>query len=399
MDKKEIMELDGEYLTPIYGRLPLAPAYGKNATVYEGDGKKYIDFTAGIGVNSIGIANGEWIRAVSEQLGKIQHISNYYYSEPTARLAEQIVKTGGMKSVIFSNSGAEANEAAIKVARKYSFDKYGEGRSKIITLTDSFHGRTVTTLAATGQDVFHKYFFPFTEGFVYVPANDTEAIKSALDGSICAVMCEPVQGEGGVNILDAEYVKELRRICDENDVLLIFDEVQTGMGRTGALYAHTHFGVNADIFTLAKGLGAGLPIGAAVLGEKCKDVMHAGDHGSTFGGNPAVCAGAGVVMKTLTADGFLEGVNEKGEYIRNAVKGFNAPCVKDVRGLGLMIGIQVTVSHKEIVKKCLSRGLMLLTAGKDVLRMLPPLTVSYEEIDEGLKILESVLKEAVNGGK
>ncbi len=396
MTKDEIMKLDGEYLTHIYGRLPLAPDYGKNATVYEGDGTKYIDFTAGIGVNSIGVANEEWCKAVSEQLGKIQHISNYYYSEPTGRLAETIVKTSGMNSVIFSNSGAEANEVAIKVARKYSYDKYGENRSTIITLVNSFHGRTVTTLSATGQDVFHKYFFPFTEGFVYVPANDMNALKAALDGSVCAVMCEAVQGEGGVNVLDADYVKELRSVCDEKDILLVFDEVQTGIGRTGALYAHTHFGVKADIFTLAKGLGAGLPIGAAVLGEKCKNVMGPSDHGSTFGGNPAVCAGANVVMKTVTADGFLDEVNAKGEYIKNAVKSFGFSCIKEVRGKGLMIGVQVTVPHKDIVKKCLSKGLMLLTAGADVLRMLPPLTISYAEIDEGLSILKSVLAEASN---
>ncbi len=391
MNKDEIIKLDSEYLTHIYGRIPLAPEYGKNATVYENDGKKYIDFTAGIGVNSIGIANEVWCRAVSEQLGKIQHISNYYYSEPTVMLAKTLVKTSGMNNVIFSNSGAEANEAAIKVARKYSYDKYGTGRSTVITLINSFHGRTITTLSATGQDVFHKYFFPFTEGFVYVPANDISALNDALDGSVCAIMCEVIQGEGGVNILEEEYVKEVRSLCDEKDILLIFDEVQTGIGRTGTLYAHTHFDVKADIFTLAKGLGAGLPIGAAVIGEKCKDVMKPGDHGSTFGGNPAVCAGANVVMKTLLSEGFLDQVNEKGDYIRNTVKNFGFSCIKEVRGMGLMIGIQITLSHKDICKKCLSEGLMILTAGKDVLRMLPPLTISYEEIDNGLDILKSVL--------
>ena len=299
-----------------------------------------------------------------------------------------------MKYAIFQNCGAEANEAAIKVARKYSFDKYGEGRHTIITLVNSFHGRTITTLAATGQDVFHNYFFPFTEGFRYVPANDIDALKAALDGSVCAIMCEAVQGEGGVNILDADYVSAVAKICEEKDILLIFDEVQTGIGRTGKLFAHSHFDCKPDVVTLAKGLGAGLPIGCALLGEKCADVLHPGDHGTTFGGNPAVCAGANVVLDTVLSDGFLDSVNEKGEYIKNKILSFGLDCVKEVRGKGLMIGVQVTVSHKETVKKALEKGLMLLTAGKDVIRMLPPLNISYEEIDEGLEILHSLLSAA-----
>ena len=394
MNRSEIMELDSEYIAHTYGRLPLAPAYGKNATLTDTDGKEYIDFTAGIGVNSLGIAPDSWIKAVTDQLGKIQHVSNYYYSEPTSVLAKKLVTAAGAKKVIFQNSGAEANEVAIKAARKYSYDKYGEGRFKIVTLLSSFHGRTVTTLAATGQDVFHKYFFPFTEGFDYAQANDLEALNSKLDGTVCAVMCEVVQGEGGVNILDTDYVKAVKDICEKNDILLIFDEVQTGIARTGKIFAHEHFGVKPDLFTLAKGLGGGLPIGACVLGEKVESVFGAGDHGTTFGGNPAVCAGANAVMDTVSETDFLASVTEKGEYIKNKVSSWALPCVKEVRGLGLMIGIDVTVSHKDAVKKCLEKGLMILTAGKTVLRMLPPLTITYAEIDKGLAILKDVLTEA-----
>ena len=393
MNANEVIALDKEYIASTYGRLSLVPSFGKNATLTDADGKEYIDFTAGIGVNSIGIAPKEWSDAVSAQLNKIQHISNYYYSEPSALLAEKIVKASGAKKVVFQNSGGEANEVAIKAARKYSFDKYGEGRSKIITLVNSFHGRTVTTLSATGQDVFHQYFFPFTEGFVHVPAGDVDALKKELDGTVCAIMCEAVQGEGGVNILSKEYVAEIKKLCDDNDILLVFDEVQTGIARTGKVLAHQHHGIVPDIFTLAKGLGGGLPIGACVLGEKCEEVFKPGDHGSTFGGNPAVCAGANVIMDTVATDEFLASVNEKGEYIQNEIKSWELPIIKEVRGQGLMLGVCVTVSHKDVVKKCLESGLMMLTAGKDVLRMLPPLTITYDEINKGLAILKNVLSQ------
>ena len=391
MNSNEIIGLDKEYIAATYGRLNLVPDHGKNATLVDTDGKEYIDFTSGIGVNSLGIAPDEWAKAVYSQLCKIQHISNYYYSEPSSALAKKIVDTSGMKKVIFQNSGAEANEAAIKVARKYSFDKYGEGRAKIITLVNSFHGRTVTTLSATGQDVFHKYFFPFTEGFAYVKAGDLEALKNELDNTVCAIMCEVVQGEGGVNILDSDYIKNLREICTNNDILLIFDEVQTGIARTGKIFAFQNYEVIPDVMTLAKGLGGGLPIGACVLGEKVEAVLGAGDHGTTFGGNPAVCAGANVVMDKVCSPDFIKEVNEKGEYIKNTVKSWGAPCVTDVRGLGLMIGIEVSISHKDTVKKCLENGLMMLTAGKNVLRMLPPLTITYDEINKGLEILKKIL--------
>lgn len=393
MNTTDIINLDKEYIASTYGRLALVPCYGKNATLFDKDGKKYIDFTAGIGVNSLGIAPEKWASAVSEQLLKIQHISNYYYSEPSAVLAKKIVCTSGMKKVIFQNSGAEANEAAIKTARKYSYDKYGENRNKIITLVNSFHGRTVTTLAATGQEKFHKHFYPFTEGFDYAEAGDIKALEAKIDKSVCAVMCEVIQGEGGVNILSAEYLNAVSKLCKDNDILLIIDEVQTGIARTGRLFAFQNYNLTPDIVTLAKGLGGGLPIGVCVLGEKCESVLAPGDHGTTFGGNPAVCAGANVVMDTVSAQGFLDEVAEKGEYIKKTVSSLNLPHITDVRGMGLMIGLKTTLSHKEIVKKCLENGLMLLTAGSDVLRMLPPLTITYAEIDEGLEILKKVLSE------
>ena len=393
MTRSEIIKLDKENIAQFYGRLELAPISGKNATVTDADGAEYVDFTSGIGVNSLGICDGEWVQAVIGQLGKIQHISNYYYSEQTGALAEKLVRASGMKKAFFCNSGAEANEGAIKVARKYSFDKYGEGRSRIICLSNSFHGRTVTTLAATGQDVFHQYFFPFTEGFDFVPLNDCEALTAALTDETCAIMCEPIQGESGVNPVTEKFAALLESIRSEKDILIIFDEVQTGIGRTGKTFAFEWLGVTPDIMSLAKGLGGGLPIGCVMLGERCESTLAAGQHGTTFGGNPVVAAGGNAVMDRILSEGFLEEVCQKGEYIRNTVREWALPCVTDVRGKGLMIGVQVTCSHKEVAKKCLENGLMILTAGKDVVRMLPPLTISYEEIDKGLVILKAVLSQ------
>lgn len=395
MNANEIKKLDHDYIAQFYGRMELAPSYGKNATVVDADGKEYIDFTSGIGVNSLGICDDEWKKAVIGQLDKIQHISNYYYSEQTGKLAKKLVELTEMKRAFFANSGAEANEGAIKTARKYSFDKYGEGRNKIICLKNSFHGRTLTTLAATGQDVFHQFFYPFTEGFAFVPINDSEALKSAIDGTICAVMCEPIQGESGVNPLDHDYAKFLKEICEANDILLIFDEIQTGVARTGSFLCCQGLNVKPDICTLAKGLGGGLPIGAVLLGEKCENVLKAGQHGTTFGGNPVVAAGANAVLDRVGNEEFLCEVRRKGERIRQAInelKAKNANCVvSDVRGSGLMIGIEVICSHKDVAKRCLENGLMVLTAGKDVVRLLPPLTISDAEIDRGLEILCSVL--------
>ena len=391
MNFTEIKALDNANIMQTYGRLDIAPMTGTNATMVDADGKTYIDFTSGIGVNCLGWCDAGWIAAVTAQLHKIQHFSNYYYCESASVLAEKLVRLSGLKRVFFGNSGAEANEGAIKLARKYSFDKYGEGRATVITLENSFHGRTVTTLAATGQDVFHQYFFPFTEGFKYAPANDLDAVKAAITPDVCAIMAEPIQGEGGVNMLDVEFVKALRALCDERDLLLIFDEVQTGVGRTGSFFGFEAFGVKPDIVTLAKGLGGGLPIGAFIAGEKVESTLGGGMHGSTFGANPVVTAGAVEVVSRVSDPAFLAEVNRKGEALIAAVMAQNPSKVKSVRGRGLMIGFAVEGNPKDYLHDCADAGLLVLTAGKDVIRLLPPLTISDEEIAAGAAILARVL--------
>ena len=384
-------EKDLKYIMHTYGRYDVALKSGKGAVAYDENGKKYIDVSSGIGVNSLGYCNDGWVEAVTKQAGTIQHMSNYFYSEQSSNLAEKLCNLTGLSKVCFGNSGAEANECAIKIARKYSFDKYGEGRNGIITLKNSFHGRTVTTLSATGQDVFHNYFFPFTEGFSYVEADDMNALKNAVNKNTCAVMLELIQGEGGVNILDKDYVQSLVKFCNENDILVIVDEVQTGIGRTGKLFAFENYEILPDLVTVAKGLGGGLPIGLCMCGEKLKDVMSPSTHGTTFGANPVVCAGANYVLDTITADGFLDEVNKKGAYIEEKVLKFEN--VKNVRRMGLMIGIELESGNAhDIAVKCVENGLLIITA-KDLLRMLPPLVITYDEIDEALKILENTLKE------
>lgn len=384
-------EKDLKYIMHTYGRYDVALKSGKGAVAYDENGKKYIDVSSGIGVNSLGYCNDGWVQAITKQAGTIQHMSNYFYSEQASNLAEKLCTLTGLSKVCFGNSGAEANECAIKIARKYSFDKYGEGRNGIITLKNSFHGRTVTTLSATGQDVFHNYFFPFTEGFSYVEAGDMNALKSAADKNTCAVMLELIQGEGGVNILDKDYVQSLVKFCNENDILVIVDEVQTGVGRTGRLFAFENYEILPDLVTVAKGLGGGLPIGLCMCGEKLKDVMSPSTHGTTFGANPVVCAGANYVLDTITADGFLDEVNKKGAYIEEKVSKFEN--VKNVRRMGLMIGIELESGNAhDIAVKCVENGLLIITA-KDLLRMLPPLVITYDEIDEALKILQITLKE------
>ena len=384
-------EKDLKYIMHTYGRYDVALKSGKGAVAYDENGKKYIDVSSGIGVNSLGYCNDGWVEAVTKQAGTIQHMSNYFYSEQASNLAEKLCSLTGLSKVCFGNSGAEANECAIKIARKYSFDEYGEGRNGIITLKNSFHGRTVTTLSATGQDVFHNYFFPFTEGFSYVEAGDMNALKNAVNKNTCAVMLELIQGEGGVNILDKDYVQSLVKFCNENDILVIVDEVQTGIGRTGKLFAFENYEILPDLVTVAKGLGGGLPIGLCMCGEKLKDVMSPSTHGTTFGANPVVCAGANYVLDTITADGFLDEVNKKGAYIEEKVLKFEN--VKNVRRMGLMIGIELESGNAhDIAVKCVENGLLIITA-KDLLRMLPPLVITYDEIDEALKILENTLKE------
>lgn len=392
MTTNEIASLDKEYIMQTYGRLDIAPISGKSATMVDADGREFIDFTSGIGVNSLGFCDEKWIRAVSDQLSSIQHTSNYFYCAQAGMLAEKLVKLSNLKRVFFGNSGAEANEGAIKAARKYSFDKYGKGRATIVSLVNSFHGRTVTTLAATGQDVFHNYFYPFTEGFKYVAANDIDALESALTSDVCAIIAEPIQGEGGVNLLENEYVENVKKLCDDKDILLIFDEVQTGIGRTGKFFAFEHFGIKPDILTLAKGLGGGLPIGAFIVGEKVENTLSAGMHGSTFGANPVVCAGANEVVDRVSESNFLSEVTKKGEYIRQKIGELNSSNVLNIRGKGMMIGIQVNGNPKDYLHKAADNGLLVLTAGKDVIRLLPPLTISCGELEHGVKILSNILK-------
>ena len=385
-------EKDLQYIMHTYGRYDAALAKGKGAVCYDEDGKRYVDVASGIGVNSLGFCDDGWVEAVTKQAGTIQHMSNYFYCEQAGTLAERLCKLTGLAKVCFGNSGAEANECAIKIARKYSFDKYGEGRNEIITLRNSFHGRTVTTLAATGQDVFHNYFFPFTEGFKYVDAEDMDALKNAVTDKTCAVMFEVIQGEGGVNILDKAYVQELVSYCQSRDILVIIDEVQTGAGRTGKLFAHQNYGVLPDLMTVAKGIGGGLPIGICMCGEKLKDVMSPSTHGTTFGANPVVCAGANYVLDRLTADGFLEEVEQKGAYLEEKLLSLDS--VKGVRRMGLMVGIEIDGNAHDIAVKCVENGLIIITA-KDVLRMLPPLVITKEEIDEAVQILDKTLKENI----
>lgn len=396
MTGNQIKELDSKYLMKTYGRYPVAIESGNGATVKDFDGREYIDFASGIGVCSVGYGNKAWAQAVADQAMQLAHVSNLFYTEPGTMLARELCERTGMKRVFFANSGAESNEGAIKVARKYSFDKYGEGRGDIITLQNSFHGRTITTLAATGQDVFHNHFFPFTEGFRYAPANDFAALEQMVDSHVCAIMMELIQGEGGVLPLDEDYVKKVEALCREKDILLILDEVQTGIGRTGELYAFQAWGVEPDIVSSAKGLGGGLPLGAVLVGERCEDVMGPSSHGSTFGANP-ICTRAALEVLKILDDGVMSKVCEKGEYIRDKISAMNLECVLQIRGRGLMLGIIVPDGdHKKYVAKLVDAGLLALTAGKNAIRFLPPLTITYEEIDKGLAIFEKVMKEDLN---
>lgn len=381
-------ELDNQYVAHAYGRFDVALTKGQGSTLYDENGKKYIDFGSGIGVTAFGINDPVWTKAVEEQLHRVQHTSNLYYTAPCAKLAQLLCEKSGMKKVFFGNSGAEANEGAIKFARKYSFDKYGAGRSTIITLVNSFHGRTITTLAATGQDSFHTVFDPFTPGFKYCPANDIEALQAAATDDVCAVLFECVQGEGGVNNLSPTFVNAIAKLAKEKDILIAVDEVQTGNGRTGTYFAYQQYGITPDIVTTAKGLGGGLPIGAVLFGEKLQDTMTPGSHGSTFGGNPVVAAGACSIVERINDD-FLHEVQRKSEKIRTAlakVKG-----VKSISGMGLMLGIETDKPAGEVAKACLANGLLILTA-KTKLRLLPALNISDAELDEGLQILKGVLE-------
>lgn len=381
-------EKDNEFVSHAYGRFDVALSSGKGSTVWDENGKEYIDFGSGIGVTAFGIADEEWKSTVEAQLDKIQHTSNLYYTKPCADLAMLLCEKTGMKKVFFANSGAEANEGMIKFARKYSFDKYGEGRKTIITLVNSFHGRTITTLSATGQDGFHTVFGPFTPGFKYCPANDIKALNDMITDDVCAIMFECVQGEGGVLNLNEEFVHEIAKMGAEKDILVAVDEVQTGNGRTGKYFAYMNYGITPDIVSTAKGLAGGLPMGAVLFGEKLKDTVTPGSHGSTFGGNPIAAAGAISIVERID-DKFLNEVAAKGDYIRDylgKIKG-----VKSISGMGLMLGIETEKPAKEIAAECLERGLLVLTA-KTKIRLLPALNISKNELDKGLNILKEVIE-------
>lgn len=391
MNSEQLIALDSESVMQTYGRFPLALDHGEGATLYSPEGKAYIDFTSGIGVNCLGYGNKKWLEAISAQAAKLQHVSNLYYTEPYIRLAQALTTRTGMKRAFFANGGGEANEGMIKLCRKYSYDKYGDGRSTIITLKDSFHGRTVTTLAATGQDVFHQYFFPFTEGFVYADANNIDSVKALDDGTVCAVMLELVQGEGGVLPLNQDFVQQVKALCQEKDWLLAVDEVQTGVGRTGSLFCFQQYDILPDVMSFAKGIGGGLPLAGILASEKTAQVLTPGTHATTFGGNPVCCAGALSVLEQMD-DALLNAVKEKGAYLRSNIE--KMPGVKEVRGMGLMLGVGLEDGYTagDLVKQMLEQGLLCLTAGHNTIRLLPPLTISQEELDQGLKIMAQVLE-------
>lgn len=388
MDFLQIKELDAVSGMQNYSRFQVAFDHGKGVYLYDTEGKEYLDFASGIGVAAIGYGNPKWVEAVSKQASKLAHVSNLFYMEPYAVLSNRLTALSGMKAVIYGNCGAEVNEVAIKIARKYSDDKYGKGRTTIITLLGSFHGRTMAALSATGQPPYHQHFYPFVEGFRYIAPNDLQALKDAITEDVCAIMVEGVQGEGGVVPLDKAYVQEMAKLAAEKDILLIFDEVQTGNGRTGDMFSYQGFDIMPDIMTTAKGLGGGLPIGVALTNDKCKDILSPGTHGSTYAGNPVCCAGAKVVLDVITQPGFLDQVKKKGEKIKTAIESWESKEIKEVRGKGLMLGLRLEgITPKKAVTDLLERGLVVLTAGQDVLRLLPPLTISEEEIDQGLDIL------------
>ena len=391
MTSQEIKSLTGQYIMNTYSRFPVAIDHGEGATVYDPEGHEYIDFTSGIGVNSLGYGNQSWTEAIAEQCKKLGHVSNLFYTETPARLADILCRRTGESCVFFASGGGEANEGMIKLARKYSFDKYGLGRSSIITLKNSFHGRTITTLKATGQEVFHNFFFPFTEGFRYAEANSLDSLEAEADGGVCAVMLELIQGEGGVLPLDRDYVKAVEKLCAERDWLLLVDEVQTGVGRTGSLFAFQQYDILPDVVSFAKGIAGGLPMSGIMANGKCRDVLVPGTHATTFGGNP-VCAAAALAVQETLNDEFLAQVREKGEYLRRGIESLELPCLGKTRGMGLMIGVEVCGerTNKELANTLIQNGLLVLTAGAG-LRLLPPLVISKDEMDKGLEIMKRAL--------
>lgn len=386
MTFEQVKSQDQAYILHTYGRVDAALVKGRNARAWDVDGKEYIDFTAGIGVNALGYCDPEWFAAVAGQAGKIQHMCNYYYCPENTALAQELSRASGMAKAFFCNSGAEANECAVKIARKYGEKR---GAYRIVTLENSFHGRTLTTLAATGQEGFHREFLPLTEGFLYAQAGDLAGIQALLDGSVCAVMLEMVQGEGGVIPMDKGFVKGLAQLCREKDVLLLIDEVQTGIGRTGRFFAYQGYGVQPDVVTCAKGIAGGLPMGACLVSERLGDILQPGQNGSTFGGNPIASAAARVVVRRVSEPAFLQSVAEKGAYFREKLEAM--PQVEYVRGRGLMLGVKLKEKDAhDVLVQCAKAGLLILTA-KELVRFLPPLTITQEDIDQGLAIFQQVL--------
>lgn len=386
MTLEQVKSQDQAYILHTYGRVDAALVKGRNARAWDVDGKEYIDFTAGIGVNALGYCDPEWSAAVAGQAGKIQHMCNYYYCPENTALAQELSQASGMAKAFFCNSGAEANECAVKIARKYGEKR---GAYRIVTLENSFHGRTLTTLAATGQEGFHREFLPLTEGFLYAQAGDLAGIQAQLDGSVCAVMLEMVQGEGGVIPMDEGFVQGLAQLCREKDVLLLIDEVQTGIGRTGRFFAYQGYGVQPDVVTCAKGIAGGLPMGACLVSERLGDILQPGQNGSTFGGNPIASAAARVVVRRVSEPDFLQSVAEKGAYFREKLEAM--PQVEYVRGRGLMLGVKLKEKDAhDVLVQCAKAGLLILTA-KELVRFLPPLTITQEDIDQGLAIFRQVL--------
>ena len=391
MNFLQVKELDQTYIAGTYGRNNLLVQKGAGASCQDEQERTLIDFSAGIGVNSIGFGNPAWVAAVKDQIDKLAHMSNLYYTQPMALLAKALCQRTGMQKVFFANSGAEANEGALKTARKYMSDRYHGQRDTILTLINSFHGRTIATLTATGQEGMHRHFGPFPQGFVYAKANDIADLKEKLNPRVGAIFIECVQGEGGVIPLEQDFVKAIADLCHERDILLMVDEVQTGVGRTGKFLALEHYGITPDVVTLAKGLGGGLPIGAVLFGEKTKEVLGKGDHGSTFGGNPVCCAGAGAVLKMID-DGFLAQVAETGTYLRERLS--QMPGIAEVSGKGMMLGATLVegLKNTDVIAACGEKGVIILAA-KHKLRFLPPLTITRQELDTGLGVLSGVLAE------
>ena len=384
---------ESKYLMHTYNRFNIEMESGQGCYLKDTNGKEYLDLTSGIGVNCLGHNHPVLVEAIQKQVATLMECSNLYYSKPMVDAAKKLVEYTGLSKVFFSNSGAEANEGMIKLARKYSYDKYGEGRDVIITLKQSFHGRTITTLKATGQDKFHQYYFPFTEGFEYAAANDIEDLKRIANEKTCAVMVELIQGESGVVPLDSEYVKAVEEFCHSNDILFLVDEVQTGIGHTGTLFCFEQYNVLPDVVTTAKALGGGVPIGVVITGTKCKDTFGPGDHGSTFGGNPLSCKAADTVLSIVTEPDFLNHVKVVGAALKTGIENIQSDKIKGVRGIGLMLGIVVDSEKRAgYVQAMMDKGLLTLTAGKDAIRLLPPLTLSLEEVDKALEIMKEVFE-------